>query len=196
MNNQLCDTKKAALQAEKTETKAKLADRLINGLSGENKRWSETVKVFDVKAGKLVGDVLIAASFVSYCGPFNMQFRNDLVVEKWLKDLVDKKIPMTDGVRPLDQLSSNTEKAQWGNEGLPTDPLSIENGAIMMSSSRTTLMIDPQLQARASATLWCTCVDVCLPLLFFKCASVMGSSCRRTPFFSSILAVLDWLSSA
>ena len=32
------------LQADKTETKAKLADRLINGLSGENKRWSETIK--------------------------------------------------------------------------------------------------------------------------------------------------------
>ena len=32
------------LQADKTETKAKLADRLINGLSGENKRWSESIK--------------------------------------------------------------------------------------------------------------------------------------------------------
>ena len=59
------------------------------------------------------------------------------------------QVPMTEGVMPLDQLTSDTEKAQWGNEGLPTDPLSIENGAIMMSSSRTTLMIDPQLQVRA-----------------------------------------------
>ena len=50
------------------------------------------MQVFDVKAGKLVGDVLIAASFVSYCGPFNMQFREDLVVDKWLKDLTDKKV--------------------------------------------------------------------------------------------------------
>jgi ATP-binding dynein motor region len=100
--------------------------------------------------------VLIAASFVSYCGPFNMAFREELVVQKWLKDLIDKKVPMTDGVMPLDQLTSDTEKAQWGNEGLPTDPLSIENGAIMMSSSRTTLMIDPQLQARATHKV---CVD-------------------------------------
>ena len=134
------------VQAEKTETKAKLADRLINGLSGENKRWNETITIFDVQAGKLVGDVLLAASFVSYCGPFNMAFRVDLTQEKWLKDLTDRKIPMTEGTMPLDQLTSDTEKAQWGNEGLPTDPLSVENGAIMMSSSRTTLMIDPQLQ--------------------------------------------------
>lgn len=137
---------RVTMQAEKTETKAKLADRLINGLSGENKRWNETIKIFDVQAGKLVGDVLLSSSFVSYCGPFNMAFRVDLAQEKWLKDLVDRKVPMTDGAMPLDQLTSDTEKAQWGNEGLPSDPLSIENGAIMMSSSRTTLMIDPQLQ--------------------------------------------------
>ena len=77
-----------------------------------------------------------------------MQFREELVTEKWYKDLTERKVPMTDGVRPLDQLTSDTEKAAWANEGLPTDPLSVENGAIMMSSSRTTLMIDPQLQAR------------------------------------------------
>ena len=90
----------------------------------------------------------MASSFVSYCGPFNMAFRVELVRDKWLKDLIDRKVPMTEGVQPLDQLTSDTEKAQWGNEGLPTDPLSIENGAIMMNSSRTTLMIDPQLQVR------------------------------------------------
>jgi hypothetical protein len=37
-------------------------------------------------------------------------------------------------------------KARWANEGLPTDPLSVENGAIMCSASRWPLMIDPQLQ--------------------------------------------------
>jgi len=31
-------------QAEKTAMKAKLAERLINGLSGEFQRWSATIK--------------------------------------------------------------------------------------------------------------------------------------------------------
>ena len=37
-------------------------------------------------------------------------------------------------------------QARWSNEGLMTDPLSIENGAIMSNASRWSLMIDPQLQ--------------------------------------------------
>lgn len=43
------------LQAEKTTRKAQLADRLVNGLSGENKRWSETIQKMDAAGGKLVG---------------------------------------------------------------------------------------------------------------------------------------------
>jgi dynein heavy chain len=42
------------VQAEKTTRKAQLADRLVNGLSGENRRWSETIKKMDVAGGKLV----------------------------------------------------------------------------------------------------------------------------------------------
>lgn len=62
-------------QAERTSRKAGLADRLVNGLSGENKRWSETIRRLEGQEGMLVGDVLLAAAFVSYAGPFNMAFR-------------------------------------------------------------------------------------------------------------------------
>lgn len=97
-------------------------------------------------AGKLVGDVLLAAAFVSYAGPFNMAFRKALVSEKWLPDLIERSIPLTQGVVPLDMLAPDIMKAKWINEGLQTDPLSVENGAIMTNASRWSLMIDPQLQ--------------------------------------------------
>eukprot|EP00891_Asterochloris_glomerata_P002883 jgi/Astpho2/2883/Aster-01037 len=140
------DKNNAIAQAEKTANKAKLADRLINGLSGEYKRWNETITKFGIQEGKLVGDALLAAAFVSYAGPFNMQFRKRLVTEKWLPDLIERVIPMTTGVMPLDMLASDSSKAKWSNEGLMTDALSVENGAIMTNASRWSLMIDPQLQ--------------------------------------------------
>jgi dynein heavy chain, axonemal len=48
------DKNAAMAQAERTSRKAQLADRLVNGLSGENKRWSETIKRLEATGGKLV----------------------------------------------------------------------------------------------------------------------------------------------
>jgi dynein heavy chain len=69
----------------------------VNGLSGENKRWSETIRKLEGQEGMLVGDVLLAAAFVSYAGPFNMAFRKQLVDERWLPDIVTRGIPLSAG---------------------------------------------------------------------------------------------------
>ena len=42
--------------------------------------------------------------------------------------------------------SVGLEQARWAQEGLQTDTLSVENGAIMTAASRWSLLIDPQLQ--------------------------------------------------
>jgi len=51
--------------------KMDLANRLVNGLAGENKRWGESVVQLNENLIYLIGDVLLAASFVSYIGPFD-----------------------------------------------------------------------------------------------------------------------------
>ena len=56
---------------------------------------------------------------------------------------------MTSGVQPLDVLAGDAAIATWNNEGLQTDALSIQNGAIITTTSRWPLMIDPQLQGIA-----------------------------------------------
>jgi hypothetical protein len=69
-----------------------------------------------------------------------------LVDNNWTPDVVERQIPLTEGRRPLSLLTDDTEMARWGNEGLPSDSLSVENGAIMCNCARWPLMIDPQLQ--------------------------------------------------
>ena len=49
LNLQATEDKNSAIaQADKTATKAKLADRLINGLAGEFKRWSDAIHQFAI----------------------------------------------------------------------------------------------------------------------------------------------------
>jgi dynein heavy chain len=50
------------------------------------------------------------------------------------------------GVDPLDVLSDSSDVAQWMNEGLPADRISVENGCIITSCQRWPLLVDPQLQ--------------------------------------------------
>eukprot|EP00736_Rhodelphis_marinus_P010572 Rmarinus@m.9666 len=139
----------AIAQAEATQRRANLAERLINGLADEKVRWSESIERFSVTERTMIGDVLLSSAFVSYIGAFNASFRNQLVSERWVPDLLEKEIPMTDNVEPLDILTDASRIAQWGNEGLPADRVSIENGAIVTNSSRWPLLIDPQLQGIA-----------------------------------------------
>ena len=56
-------------------------------------------------------------------------------------------IPMSPEANPLLILSSESEIAQWRSNKLPADRVSTENAAIVTSSARWPLVIDPQLQA-------------------------------------------------
>ena len=57
----------------------------------------------------MIGDALMASAFVSYIGPFSFRFRKKLWSETWMNDINEKKIPITDGIDPLDVLSSPSD---------------------------------------------------------------------------------------
>lgn len=48
----------------------------------------------------------------------------------------------------LSLLIDDADIAQWNNESLPGDRMSIENATILTSCDRWPLMIDPQLQGK------------------------------------------------
>lgn len=73
---------KALADFDRTMNDIDLANRLINGLESESKRWTESVKMLNAKKETNAGDVLLASIFISYAGAFSKSFRNELMLKK------------------------------------------------------------------------------------------------------------------
>jgi len=127
-----------------------LANRLTAALATENVRWGQSVQQMKVDKELLIGDVLLAAAFVSYIGPFTKAFRQQLVNDSWLPFLETaangKRVPMSETPNPLLIMTDEAEKALWRSQELPDDAVSVENAAIVKNTERWPLIIDPQLQ--------------------------------------------------
>eukprot|EP01059_Diplonema_ambulator_P034998 TRINITY_DN8108_c0_g1_i3.p1 TRINITY_DN8108_c0_g1~~TRINITY_DN8108_c0_g1_i3.p1 ORF type:complete len:4672 (+),score=1974.47 TRINITY_DN8108_c0_g1_i3:105-14120(+) len=133
-------------KAESTRLKMNIAERLVSGLADENVRWGKTTDELGEGLQLLVGDVLMASAFISYAGPFSSEYRERLVLHI-TKTIKAKGIPHTEGLDVVtDVLTSEAEVAGWNNEGLPTDRISTENGAIVKNAKRWPLLVDPQQQ--------------------------------------------------
>ena len=108
--------------------------------------WAESIERLGGEISVVVGDVLISSSFISYAGPFSKSLREWLIKSQFLEWMIKKKIPMSEGISPIDFLADDAVRASWNTDGLPSDPVSIENGTILSNSERYPLLIDPQLQ--------------------------------------------------
>jgi len=133
-------------KAMKTKRKMDQANKLINSLADNKVRWIATSNEFKATKNRLVGNVAKASAFISYCGPFNADFRNILNDQYFTGDLKEKDIPFSDEFNISDFLVDAVTIGEWALQKLPTDPLSIENGIMVTRSTRYPLMIDPQGQ--------------------------------------------------
>ena len=142
-------SKKTMLQEKAAKTRKKMdqANRLINSLQDNKDRWIQNANEFKSLKLRLTGDVAKACAFVSYCGPFNSEFRAKLLDEYFHNDIIQKNIPVSEGLQLTQFLVDQATIGEWNLEGLPSDDLSIQNGIMVTRSSRYPLMIDPQGQA-------------------------------------------------
>jgi dynein heavy chain len=140
---------KRALEENAAALQNKLdqAEKLIKGLSGERVRWTKDSKSFAEQKQRLVGDCALACAFISYSGAFNSQYRDLLIQTKFTADLRARAIPVTSHLDVITFLVDQGTIGDWNIDGLPTDPLSSQNGILVTRSSRYPLLIDPQGQA-------------------------------------------------
>ncbi|KAJ8717767.1 hypothetical protein PYW07_005697 [Mythimna separata] len=71
------------------------ADKLMSGLSSEQKRWTLDLAALYVEQSRLIGNCLLSASFLSYAGPFSYSFRATMIYEDWMGDVQARGIPLT-----------------------------------------------------------------------------------------------------
>eukprot|EP01135_Chromosphaera_perkinsii_P005558 Nk52_evm107s352 gene=Nk52_evmTU107s352 len=134
-------------QAEDTEIKLERAQQLVDGLGGERERWEQSIAVLETNISYLPGDCLLAAGFLSYCGPFTAIYRHALIIDTWLANVKQLEIPCNPEFSFQYFLAKPTSVREWNIQGLPTDAFSVENGVTVTRGRRWPLMIDPQGQA-------------------------------------------------
>lgn len=118
---------KDQMQADANKLKRKMdqATKLIDSLTDNKIAWTESSAQFSDQKIRLSGDVAKASAFVSYCGPFNAEFRDMLSNQYFANDLNVRKIPNTEGLKLTNFLVDEQTVGDWNMEGLPTDDLSI-----------------------------------------------------------------------
>lgn len=133
--------------AQNCRRKMSNATALIDGLGGEKVRWTSSSASLQAQVVDLVGDALLSAGFLSYCGPFNQEYRG-VLLELWKSQMRDQHIPFSSDVDVSVLLVDSATVSEWSLQGLPTDDLSVQNAIVVTKAPRYPLLIDPQGQGK------------------------------------------------
>lgn len=148
-----------------SQLKLELAQRLTTALSSETERWAATIETLDLEYGTMVGDMLVGTAFLSYAGPFPERYRKLLIDSEWLPSLVEaaagEEIPVREGFKAADVVTSAADLAAWRYDGLSQDPVSTENAALILNGRGWPIIIDPQMQALPWLKTWAKRLGKC-----------------------------------
>lgn len=99
-------------ELDNLQVKIDRGERLVSGLAGEKTRWEAQVLELDSQYEKLIGDCILAAAFMSYCGPFPSEYRDGLISD-WLSTVESERIPHTQGFDFADFMAGAAQARAW-----------------------------------------------------------------------------------
>lgn len=100
------------------------AHELTNVLAIEKIRWQEQVTQLEKQVRLLIGDALLSAGAINYFGPFNSEFRHE-ILQEFQKVLTDNQISFSANYTLATMLSTTSEIRNWISQLLPDDECSM-----------------------------------------------------------------------
>ena len=100
------------------------AHELLNVLAIEKVRWQEQITQLEEKVHSLIGNALLSAAAINYFGPFNSEFRYELM-KNFQKILIDNNIHFSADFNLTTVLTTPSEIRNWISQQLPDDECSM-----------------------------------------------------------------------
>ncbi|XP_071996145.1 dynein axonemal heavy chain 14 isoform X2 [Engystomops pustulosus] len=145
-NDSIAEKDHLAHRKQLTIQRLARASVLITALDEEKVRWKESGERLELRLRGVLGDVLVSAAFIVYCGVFTSEYRAQLMVQ-WLEFCKTYQIPVSEDYSFIHAMAAEREVRRWHSEGLPPDPYSLENAILVQNGQRWPLLIDPHGQA-------------------------------------------------
>ena len=134
--NSTAEAAKLKMELEAAQTTIASAESLLGKLVGEKDRWEIQVDELATEIEMFANHALLAAAFIVYLSKATEDGRA-AQMEKWGQILGIEKFD----VRGF--MASESEELTWRSEGLPSDPLSVENAVVILNSTSAAYLVDP-----------------------------------------------------
>ena len=129
-----------------SERRLENAEKLLDLLSDEGKRWEQSVRDMENDQIYFKGNVFLAAASLCYTGPFTGEYR-DALIKEWQNECRQRSLEISPNYSLINTLGNQIEIRDWQLNDLPSDSVSLDNAILVQKSQRWPLMIDPQTQA-------------------------------------------------
>uniref|UniRef100_A0A183BTS1 Cytoplasmic dynein 2 heavy chain 1 n=1 Tax=Globodera pallida TaxID=36090 RepID=A0A183BTS1_GLOPA len=125
------------IELDREQATIVVAGKLVERLGGEYSRWQQQQKVLEDELKTVENCCLIGAAFITFLGGASEEMRAQ-TMGHWRGVC---QLPAEFDL--LNFLASETDQLRWKLEGLLTNNLALENGAILFGAKNSPFIVDP-----------------------------------------------------